>query len=37
MGGEACLLSWIQYKRHKEADQVRLRPHPYEFMLYSDI
>lgn len=28
---------WITYKRTKEAQPVRLRPHPYEFMLYSDI
>ena len=29
--------TWISYKRTKEADAVRLRPHPYEFMLYFDI
>jgi glutamine synthetase len=29
--------TWIDYKRHAEADQVRLRPHPYEFVLYYDI
>ena len=29
--------TWIDYKRTKEADQVRLRPHPYEFVLYFDI
>jgi len=34
---EDVLQTWINYKRTKEADQVRLRPHPYEFMLYSDI
>ena len=27
---------WIQYKRENEVDQVRLRPHPYEFFLYYD-
>ncbi len=29
--------TWIWYKRKKEADAVRLRPHPYEFCLYYDI
>ena len=29
--------TWISYKREKEADAVRLRPHPYEFCLYYDI
>ncbi len=28
---------WIDFKRYKEADQIRLRPHPYEFYLYSDV
>ncbi|MGB9627619.1 MAG: type I glutamate--ammonia ligase [Thermodesulfobacteriota bacterium] len=28
---------WIEYKREKEVDAVRLRPHPYEFYLYFDI
>lgn len=28
--------TWIDYKRHKEFDAVRLRPHPYEFFLYYD-
>ncbi len=28
---------WIDYKRKKEIDEVRLRPHPYEFYLYFDI
>jgi glutamine synthetase len=27
---------WIRYKRFEEADQVRLRPHPWEFALYYD-
>jgi glutamine synthetase len=34
---EDVISTWIDYKRKKECDQVRLRPHPYEFMLYSDI
>ncbi len=29
--------TWISYKRLSEIDQVRLRPHPWEFMLYYDI
>ena len=29
--------TFIDYKRKKEADAVRLRPHPYEFALYYDI
>lgn len=28
---------WLEYKRTKEIDAVRLRPHPYEFYLYFDI
>jgi glutamine synthetase len=29
--------TWIEYKRGREIDPVRLRPHPYEFKLYFDI
>jgi glutamine synthetase len=29
--------TWISYKREKEVDALRLRPHPYEFFLYYDI
>jgi glutamine synthetase len=29
--------TWLEYKRDKEIDSVRLRPHPYEFKLYFDI
>jgi glutamine synthetase len=29
--------TWISYKREKEVDAMRLRPHPYEFFLYYDI
>ena len=29
--------TWINYKRKREVDPVRLRPHPYEFVLYYDI
>jgi len=28
---------WLEYKREKEVNQMRLRPHPYEFGLYFDI
>ncbi|MDE3001022.1 MAG: type I glutamate--ammonia ligase [Gemmatimonadota bacterium] len=28
--------SWIDYKRKNEIDEMRLRPHPYEFALYFD-
>ena len=30
------LETWIDYKRTNELDEVRLRPHPYEFFLYYD-
>jgi glutamine synthetase len=29
--------TWIEYKRLKEVDAIRLRPHPWEFALYFDI
>jgi glutamine synthetase len=29
--------TWIDYKRENEVDAIRLRPHPYEFVLYYDI
>ncbi|MGH6636098.1 MAG: type I glutamate--ammonia ligase, partial [Gammaproteobacteria bacterium] len=29
--------TWIAYKREKEVDAIRLRPHPYEFALYYDV
>ncbi len=34
---EPLLEAYIHYKRMKEVDAVRLRPHPYEFALYYDI
>jgi glutamine synthetase len=34
---EEVLKTWIGYKRDKEVDALRLRPHPYEFALYYDI
>ncbi len=30
------LETWLNYKRNREIDPVRLRPHPYEFNLYFD-
>ena len=27
---------WLDYKRTREVDELRLRPHPYEFYLYFD-
>src|SRR5207247_4931348 len=29
--------TWIEYKRTRELDEIRLRPHPWEFYLYYDI
>lgn len=29
--------AWLDQKRHKELDQIRLRPHPWEFHLYHDV
>ncbi len=29
--------TWLNYKRTKEVDEMRLRPHPWEFYLYYDI
>ncbi len=29
--------TWIWYKREREVDAMRLRPHPYEFYLYYDM
>ncbi|MGC8763156.1 MAG: type I glutamate--ammonia ligase [Acidobacteriota bacterium] len=34
---EDFLETWIAYKRHREVEEVALRPHPYEFSLYFDI
>ena len=32
-----AIRAWIDYKREKEVNELRLRPHPYEFALYYDI
>lgn len=29
--------TWLDYKRTREVDAVRLRPHPWEFQLYFDV
>ncbi|MEC4677083.1 MAG: type I glutamate--ammonia ligase [Nitrospirota bacterium] len=34
---EDAIETWISYKRTKEVDALRLRPHPHEFYLYYDI
>lgn len=34
---EDVLNTWIEYKRDKEINAIRQRPHPYEFMMYYDI
>jgi glutamine synthetase len=34
---EELLELYVEYKRKKEVDPVRMRPHPYEFHLYYDI
>jgi glutamine synthetase len=34
---EELLRAYVAYKRSKEVDAIRLRPHPYEFALYYDI
>jgi glutamine synthetase len=28
--------TYLAYKREAEIDEIRLRPHPYEFFLYYD-
>ena len=34
---EDLIEAWISYKRTKEVDTMRLRPHPYEFYLYYEL
>ena len=34
---EDLIETWIEYKRTKEIDPIRLRPHPHEFEMYYDI
>ncbi len=33
---EGLVQAWITWKREEELDGMRLRPHPYEFHMYSD-
>jgi glutamine synthetase len=33
---EDMIETWLEYKRSREVDAIRLRPHPYEFALYFD-
>ena len=34
---EALIERWITYKRTKEVDPIRMRPHPLEFQMYFDV
>ncbi len=34
---EDVIEAWIQYKYDNEVQQLRMRPHPYEFSLYFDV
>src|SRR5258706_15722272 len=34
---EELIGTYVQYKRTREVDAIRLRPHPYEFAMYFDI
>ena len=34
---DELLQTYIEYKREKEVNAIRLRPHPFEFALYYDI
>ncbi|MGH9195377.1 MAG: type I glutamate--ammonia ligase [Acidimicrobiia bacterium] len=34
---EGLIETWIEYKRSREVDAIRLRPHPYEFYLFYDV
>jgi glutamine synthetase len=34
---EDLIETWVEYKRTKEIDPIRLRPHPHEFEMYYDI
>ena len=33
---EDSIQNWIAYKTENEVDQMRVRPHPYEYLLYYD-
>ncbi|HKY04982.1 MAG TPA: type I glutamate--ammonia ligase, partial [Blastocatellia bacterium] len=34
---ERLIERWISYKREKEVDPIRMRPHPLEFQMYFDV
>ena len=34
---EDVINTWIRYKREKEVEQLRTRPHPQEFRMYFDV
>jgi glutamine synthetase len=34
---EDVIEAWLKYKWEKEVNPMRMRPHPYEFMLYFDV
>jgi glutamine synthetase len=34
---QALIDRWIDYKRRKEVDPIRMRPHPLEFAMYLDV
>lgn len=34
---EDVINTWIQWKIEKEINEMKLRPHPYEFALYFDV
>ena len=36
LGVRPLIETWISWKREKEIDPMRLRPHPFEFSLYYD-
>ena len=34
---EDVIDTWIWYKREREVEALRTRPHPYEFVMYYDV
>ncbi len=34
---EDIIQNWLQYKRTNEVNALRVRPHPYEFLMYYDV
>ncbi len=34
---EDLIHAWIEYKQEHEVRPLQMRPHPYEFFLYSDV